>query len=70
LAFTAALTDGRGKSRITMRMIDADEERQPLWEYGCEEDLSDPHRVFELGLNIENIEFIVPAGVSPAIAGR
>ena len=60
LGVYAALTDGRGTAAITVQMVDVDEEREPLWEYSTEVDLSDPQFVFELGLNIQDVEFVVP----------
>lgn len=53
----AAMTDGRGKTPIKLQMIDADEERGPIFESRLEFDFTDPRLVAEIVSGFQNVEF-------------
>ncbi len=57
LGLYVALTDGRGKMPIRMRIIDTDETREPVVETECEVEFSDPRMIVELCLNMQGLVF-------------
>jgi len=57
LGVYVALTDGRGKMPIRMRIIDTDETREPVVEAEHEVEFSDPRMIVELCLNIQGLVF-------------
>jgi len=60
LAVYLALTDGRGETPMTMRLIDADEEREPVFESETTLNFDDPTEVIELTFFQDNIVFPQP----------
>lgn len=55
-----ALTDGRGKTPLTIRLIDAEEEREPLLIIEALVDFPDPTQVVEVGFSCQRVEFPQP----------
>ena len=55
LAIYLALTDGRGKQSLTLKMIDELENHPPVFQFEGEVDFVDPLRVLEVGINLENV---------------
>jgi hypothetical protein len=55
-----ALTDGRGKIPLVLRLIDADEERAPVFKVEATLDSSDPTQVTEAGFVLQRLEFPKP----------
>lgn len=55
-----ALTDGRGKTPLTVRLIDAEEERDPLLMIEALVDFPDPTQVVEVGFSCQRVEFPQP----------
>ena len=54
-----SLTDGRGITPLTLKLVSADENVR-IFEAGLEVDFEDPRMVLELATNIGNIEFPQP----------
>ena len=51
----AVLTDGHGVVPVTVRMIDVDEEKQPVFEVKAEASFPDPTIVCEVCLGVQNV---------------
>ena len=60
LALHVAVTDGRGKMSIRLRLIDVDEERDPVAEATQEVDFDDPTKVMEIAFPFINLVFEKP----------
>lgn len=60
MAVHLTLTGGRGMNNIRVRLIDTDEEREPVWETNLEVDFPDPRIMFELGLTLGAVRFPEP----------
>lgn len=60
LAVYIALTDGRGKVRLKLRLIDANEEREPIFETEAEAEFPDPRVVLEWSATIGEVIFPLP----------
>lgn len=52
-----ALTDGHGEVPIKLRLIDVDEEREPVFEIKGHANFSDPRAVIELSFQTPPIQF-------------
>lgn len=55
-----ALTDGRGKTPLTLRLVDAEEERPPVLTINAVVDSRDPTQVLEAGYTFQRLEFPAP----------
>lgn len=55
-----ALTDGHGEVPIKLRLIDVDEEREPVFEIKGRANFSDPRMVVELSLQTPPFQFPAP----------
>jgi hypothetical protein len=74
----AAVTDGRGTVQITLRMVDVDEEKPPVFELKTDAVFPDPRAVVEMAFIASNIVLPEPgeyrlqlfAGSSPMIERR
>jgi len=55
-----ALTDGRGKTPLVLRLIDAEEERPPVFTIQAVIDFPDPTQVAEVGFACQRLEFAQP----------
>jgi len=51
------LTNGRGKIPIRVRLVDADEERDPIWETTDDFESEDPRTVMQLAFDIRGLQF-------------
>lgn len=51
------LTNGRGKVPLLCRLVDANEEFEPLWEYKGETEIEDPRVVLQIALKMEDVRF-------------
>ncbi len=60
MAVHVALTDGHGKVKMRLRLVDANEEGQPLFEGVEEVDFADPMTIAEIDFGITNIRFEMP----------
>lgn len=60
MAIYVALTDGRGRIPIKLRLVDVDEERQPIFELATDIEFQDPRTVMELAFYVGNIVFPSP----------
>ena len=60
MAVYAALTDGRGRIPITIRLVDVDELGPPLWEDTEDVEFGDPHLVEEISTEVLDATFPVP----------
>jgi hypothetical protein len=54
------LTDGRGKLPVRLKIVDAEEELDPLFDQELEVELKDPRAVGELTFQIDNLTFPSP----------
>lgn len=78
MAILVSLTNGRGKNVIRVRLIDTDEESEPLWEANLEVDFPDPRAILEFGFVFGPVIFPEPGeyrvqvlcGTSPIIERR
>jgi hypothetical protein len=52
-----AITDGHGKTSLTLRMVDVDEESPPVFELKGEADFADPRMILELDFAVMNAVF-------------
>ena len=52
------LTNGRGIVPILCRLIDANEDFEPLWEHKGEIEIEDPRVVMQITLPINNVVFL------------
>jgi hypothetical protein len=55
LAVYVALTDGRGKVPIKIRMVDVDDETEPVFEVETEVQFSDPTVVIEMDVHFNDV---------------
>jgi hypothetical protein len=62
MAVYAPLSDGWGRTRVEIQLIDSDEEREPIWLAAAEIQFTDPSQVAEIGFEIQNAVF---AGEGP-----
>jgi hypothetical protein len=60
LGIFADLTNGRGHPTIRMQLIDADEERPPVWEHTFTADFDSPKVIAEIDLMVGVVEFPEP----------
>jgi len=60
LGLYIALTDGRGKLPIRLRIVDADENREAVVESVVEIEFTDPRMIAEICLNIQGLTFPEP----------
>ena len=60
MAVYVALTDGHGKVPITLRIVDVNENHEPLFEGTQELDFPDPRDVVELSFHVGNVQFPGP----------
>jgi hypothetical protein len=60
LGLYIALTDGRGKLPIRIRIIDADESREAVLETEAEIEFADPRMIAEICLNMPGLTFPEP----------
>ena len=60
LGLYIALTDGRGKIPIRVRIIDADETRPPVVEGEYEFEFNDPRMIAEICMNMQGLTFPEP----------
>lgn len=60
LTVYVSLTNGHGQTKITLRLVDAEEEREPLLEMEQEIDFSDPRMVCEICFQATGIIFPQP----------
>jgi hypothetical protein len=51
------LTNGRGKVPFLCRLVDANEDLEPLWEHKDEIEIEDPRVVLQIALPIQNVLF-------------
>src|SRR5437868_2750361 len=54
------LTNGRGQVHIRVRVVDTDEERDPIWTADADIDFPDPRMIAELDFNIGGLTFAAP----------
>jgi hypothetical protein len=52
-----ALTDGRGKVKLRLRLIDADEEEAPIRELSGDVEFQDPRMIVEIDFAMTNLTF-------------
>lgn len=57
IAVYAALTDGKGRIRIKLRLIDCDEDGEPVFEQELECQIPDPRMVVELAFIANELKF-------------
>jgi hypothetical protein len=57
MAVYLALTDGRGKTPLTLRLIDADEEEAPIFQIQATVDFPDPLQMVEVAFSCPRLEF-------------
>lgn len=60
LAVYVALTDGRGETPVRLRLIDVDEEYDPLFDETGTIDFADPRMIFGMMFHAENLLFKEP----------
>jgi hypothetical protein len=60
LAVYLALTDGRGKTPLTLRLIDGEEERPPVFTVEALLDFPDPTQVVEGAFTCQRLQFPQP----------
>ena len=60
LAVLVVLTNGRGKVPFKFQLVDADEERDPLFVAEGELEFTDPRAILELGFSLSNLTFPAP----------
>jgi hypothetical protein len=70
LSVYVALTDGNGKIPIKLRLIDADEERQPLFETELEVEFASPLVIAELDYVMQGVTFPVPGEYRVQLSAR
>lgn len=56
----AAITDGRGKTPLTLKLVDANEDREPIFQAENEVEFIDPRAIVDLTLGIQNLIFPEP----------
>lgn len=52
-----AITNGHGKVPLRVQLVDADDEREPIWTYQGEIEFNDPRSIAELDFMIEGATF-------------
>lgn len=52
-----AITDGRGKTPVKLRLVDADESVPPLFEGMFEVEWSDPRMIMEIAFGVQGVAF-------------
>jgi hypothetical protein len=57
MAVFISLTDGRGPTPIKLRLIDADEEEEPLIEVEAQVEFSDPRMVADVQMHFQGVSF-------------
>jgi hypothetical protein len=57
MAVFISLTDGRGPTPIRLRLVDADEEEEPLIEVETQVEFSDPRMVADMQLHFQGVSF-------------
>jgi hypothetical protein len=60
MAVFVAVTDGRGKTPIKLRLVDVDEENDPLFEGEIEVEWVDPRMIVETAYVIQGVAFPAP----------
>jgi hypothetical protein len=61
MAIHVAITDGRGKLPIRLKLVDAnDEEREPLFDGSQEVEFRDPRQITEIAYHLLNVRFETP----------
>jgi hypothetical protein len=60
LCLYVSMTNGRGDTPIRIQLIDADEEREPIFVNEAEVPFDDPRTVVEMGIVLQNITFEAP----------
>ena len=60
LAFFFELTNGRGKTELTIRLVDVQQEDKTLWECTVEQELKDVRQVVNSTFDISGIQFPHP----------
>jgi hypothetical protein len=60
MAVFVTVTDGRGKTPVKLRLIDADEENEPLFEGEVEVEWTDPRMIVEMIFVVQGIAFPAP----------
>lgn len=56
----AAITDGRGRVQVKLRLVDVDEEREPVFEVTSEVEFTDPRSVQEMICALAGMTFPEP----------
>lgn len=56
----AALTDGRGKVQMRLVLVDANEEREPIFSMDSDVEIPDPRAVLEWNATANNLVFPAP----------
>jgi len=57
MAVYDAITDGRGKVPISLALVDAEDEQEPLFHAEGEVDFSDPRAVVEAEFHLQGLTF-------------
>lgn len=60
LAIYVALTDGHGSVPVTIRLVDSDEERDPIFSEDQTIEFKDPRMIVEFGLQFTGVQFSHP----------
>jgi len=60
MAVFVAVTDGRGKTPIKLRLIDVDEENDPLFEGEMDVEWPDPRMIAEMAFVVQGVAFPAP----------
>jgi hypothetical protein len=60
LAIYIALTDGHGAVPVTVRLVDADEEREPIFSEDQTIEFKDPRMIVECGIQVMGVQFSHP----------
>ena len=60
LSVYVALSDGHGRTPILLEMLDADEEREPVFKFEGHVDFEDPRNVIEMCFGTSVIQFPEP----------
>lgn len=60
MALYVSITNGRGKLPVKVQLVDANEERDPIWSIEQEADFPDPRIVMEMYFQMPEITFPEP----------
>lgn len=60
LAIYIALTDGHGSVPVTVRLVDADEEREPIFSEDQTVEFKDPRMIVEFAIQVMGVQFSHP----------